>query len=83
MRMTNFFPRTGRVLLLLAFPFLAQAQSVGVGTTAPNASAALDVVSSAKGALLPRLTSSPAHGHRQPGHRPDCVPDRRHARLLL
>ena len=58
MRMTNFFPRTGRVLLLLALPFLAQAQSVGVGTTAPNASAALDVVSSAKGALLPRLTSA-------------------------
>ena len=34
----------------------AQAQSVGIGTTAPNASAALDVVSSARGVLLPRMT---------------------------
>ena len=35
--MTNFFPRTGRVLLLLALPFLAQAQTgVGIGTTTPN-----------------------------------------------
>ncbi len=57
--MTHFFPRTGRVLLLLlALPFAAQAQSVGIGTTAPNASAAFDVVSTAKGALLPRLTSA-------------------------
>ena len=39
--MKNFFPRTGRVLLLLALPFLAQAQNVGIGTTAPTQ--ALDV----------------------------------------
>ncbi|QKG51957.1 hypothetical protein [Hymenobacter sp. BRD67] len=38
--------------------FSGHAQSVGVGTTAPDASAALDIVSSAKGALLPRLTSA-------------------------
>ena len=56
--MMKLFPRTGRVLLLLAFPFLAQAQNVGIGTTAPNASAALDVVSNNKGALLPRLTTA-------------------------
>ena len=43
--------------LLLAAPFFAQAQtgSVGIGTTAPDASAALDIVSTGKGALLPRL----------------------------
>ena len=44
--------------LVTAAGFSARAQGVGVGTTAPNASAALDVVSSAKGALLPRLTSA-------------------------
>ncbi|GAA4047342.1 hypothetical protein GCM10022409_36990 [Hymenobacter glaciei] len=32
----NFFPRWGRALLLLALPFAAQAQNVGIGTTAPT-----------------------------------------------
>ena len=35
----------------------ARAQSVGIGTTAPDASAALDVVATDKGALLPRMTA--------------------------
>jgi hypothetical protein len=59
------------LLLLAAAPHLAQAQTgaVGIGTTAPDASAALDIASSSKGVLLPRLTSaqrqaiaSPAQG---------------------
>ena len=59
--MTNFFSRWGRVLLLLALPLLTQAQiGVGIGTTAPDVSAALDVASSTKGALLPRVTSAAA-----------------------
>jgi fibronectin-binding autotransporter adhesin len=48
-------------LLLLAAPRLAQAQTtpgVGIGTTAPDVSAALDIVSSSKGLLLPRLTAA-------------------------
>ena len=60
--------------LLLAAPHLAQAQTtptgaVGIGTTAPDASAALDVTSTSKGLLPPRLTqvqrdaiASPAAG---------------------
>ena len=44
-------------VLFAAGSLAAQAQGVGVGTTAPDASAALDIVSSTKGALLPRLTS--------------------------
>ncbi|RSK43428.1 tail fiber domain-containing protein [Hymenobacter perfusus] len=46
------------LLLLLAAPHLAQAQagSVGIGTTTPNAAAALEVSSTTKGLLLPRLT---------------------------
>ncbi|MDO7852657.1 beta strand repeat-containing protein, partial [Hymenobacter convexus] len=59
--------------LLLASPRLAHAQtptgSVGIGTTTPNASAALDVSSTSKGLLPPRLTvaqrdaiASPAAG---------------------
>ena len=48
-------------LLLAAAPLAAQAQttptgSVGIGTTTPAASAALDIVSTTKGLLLPRLT---------------------------
>ena len=50
-------------VLLLALPFAAQAQSVGVGTTAPDASAALNIVSSTaakKGLLIPRMTLAEA-----------------------
>lgn len=54
---------TGRCLvlaLLAAAPVAAQAQTgaVGIGTTAPNASAALDVTSTTKGFLPPRLTTA-------------------------
>lgn len=55
-----FFPRHG--LLLLSFAvlghFAGRAQNVGIGTTAPDASAALDVVSTTEGALLPRVTQA-------------------------
>ena len=44
--------------LLATGGLTAQAQSVGVGTTAPDASAALDIVSTTKGALLPRVTGT-------------------------
>ena len=60
------------VLLLALFPFtglLAQNNNVGIGTTTPNATAVLDVTSSNKGVLVPRLTTaqrtaivSPAQG---------------------
>ena len=59
----------GRCLLLLAgllaaAPLAVQAQtssgSVGIGTTAPDVSAALDIVSSTKGALLPRVADATA-----------------------
>ncbi|MDO7851773.1 hypothetical protein [Hymenobacter convexus] len=45
-------------LALLAAPRLAHAQtgSVGIGTTTPNAAAALEISSTSKGLLLPRLT---------------------------
>ena len=59
--MTHFLPRTGRLLLLLALPFLAQAQTGGVrvGTPgAPDASAVLDVSSTAKGLLPPRMSQA-------------------------
>ncbi|MCC2546048.1 hypothetical protein LJY25_06295 [Hymenobacter sp. BT175] len=51
------------VLLLVAAPRLTHAQttgSVGIGTTAPDASAALDIVSTSKGLLLPRVVSAAA-----------------------
>src|SRR6476469_8683656 len=67
-----FFPAMSKPLLppftpgrLLALGLLSlasltvQAQSgVGIGTTAPDASAALEIASSSKGALLPRLTEA-------------------------
>jgi hypothetical protein len=59
-------------LLLTAFLFLSSAiygQSVGIGTSSPNSSAQLDISSSARGLLIPRMTttaisaiSSPAKG---------------------
>ena len=44
--------------LLLAAPHLARAQSVGIGTSAPAASAALEVSATTKGFLPPRLTQA-------------------------
>jgi len=47
------------LILLLSLPALQLwAQGIGVGTTAPDASAALDIVSSSKGALLPRIAEA-------------------------
>src|SRR5688572_23336586 len=37
---------------------MAQAQNVGIGTTTPDASAILDLRSTTKGVLLPRLTAA-------------------------
>ena len=45
------------LLILVMFPAVLTAQSVGIGTPAPNSSAALDVTSSNKGLLMPRLTT--------------------------
>src|SRR6476661_8219742 len=50
----------GLFLLAAAPAALAQTPGVGIGTTAPDASAALDIVSSTKGALLPRVASAAA-----------------------
>ena len=44
--------------LLLAAPCFAHAQGVGIGTTPPDASAALDVSSTSKGLLPPRMTQT-------------------------
>jgi hypothetical protein len=46
--------------LLVAFPLAAQAQTggVGIGTTTPAASAALDISSTSKGLLPPRLSQA-------------------------
>ncbi|TGE24309.1 hypothetical protein E5K00_03585 [Hymenobacter aquaticus] len=58
-------------LTLLAAPRLAHAQnqtgSVGIGTTAPDASAALDIVSSSKGLLLPRVVAAAGIASPAPG----------------
>ena len=65
--MTNaYLPNWPRLALLLAlllpgsFRAVAQTPGVGIGTTAPNASAALDIVSTNKGLLLPRVADATA-----------------------
>jgi hypothetical protein len=45
------------LLLLLVMQF-AQAQNVGIGTTAPNVDALLDISSTTKGVLFPRMTTT-------------------------
>ncbi len=54
---------------LLQYELLSAQQSVGIGTTTPNASAQLDITSTNKGILIPRMTAaqrsaiaSPANG---------------------
>jgi len=45
-------------LALLTLPFAARAQSIGIGTPTPNAAAVLELQSTTKGLLLPRLTQA-------------------------
>lgn len=46
------------LLLLCSLVFTAHAQSVGIGTSTPNASAQLDISSTGKGLLIPRMNSA-------------------------
>lgn len=48
--------------VLLLLPALTRAQGVGIGVNPPNAKAALDVVSTDKGVLVPRLTEAQRTG---------------------
>ena len=57
-----FAGRTWASLLLLALPTLGLAQSVGIGTTTPAASAALDVQATDQGLLVPRLLETQRQG---------------------
>jgi hypothetical protein len=45
-------------LFAIVILFFANAQSIGIGTTAPNNSAALDITTAGKGLLIPRMTSA-------------------------
>jgi len=45
------------LLLVTLYCNLLTAQSVGIGTTTPNASALLDINSTTKGFLMPRMIS--------------------------
>jgi hypothetical protein len=49
---------TGFFFIVLQFDMLFAQQSVGIGTTTPNASAQLDIVSTNKGILIPRMTGA-------------------------
>ncbi|MDO7877158.1 hypothetical protein Q5H93_20600 [Hymenobacter sp. ASUV-10] len=64
----RYFRRRWLLPALLALPLAARAQTgVTIGaTTAPDASAALDIVSSSKGLLLPRLTAAARLGIANP-----------------
>ncbi|MBD2723917.1 NHL repeat-containing protein [Hymenobacter armeniacus] len=44
--------------LLLAFPLASRAQSVGIGTTTPDASAVLDMRTTTQGLLPPRMSAA-------------------------
>ncbi len=44
------------LLIALSFSYLAKSQNVGIGTTTPHASAALEVSGTNKGILIPRIS---------------------------
>lgn len=44
--------------LLLALPVITLAQNIGIGTTVPDASAILELQSTSKGLLIPRMTNA-------------------------
>jgi trimeric autotransporter adhesin len=45
-------------LCAICFVQFLQAQNVGIGTASPNAKAQLDISSTTKGLLIPRMTTS-------------------------
>lgn len=53
MHMKNLF-----IILFVFFGYTVAAQNVGIGTNTPNASALLDVTSTTKGLLIPRMTAA-------------------------
>ena len=57
------------ILVLLFSVAQSQAQSVGIGTTTPDASAQLDIVSTTKGLLIPRMTKTERNAIATPGQR--------------
>ena len=50
--------RKGIVVLVLCLAFLSGKAQTGIGTTTPNASAKLDITSTDKGLLIPRMTKA-------------------------
>lgn len=46
------------ILLFLLIPFIGMAQNIGIGTNSPDASALLDISSTQKGLLVPRMSTS-------------------------
>ncbi|MEZ4959364.1 MAG: hypothetical protein R2830_06065 [Saprospiraceae bacterium] len=48
------------ILLVFSIQAMAQTDNVGIGTTTPDASAALDIVATDKGILIPRVASTGA-----------------------
>ncbi|MBO2012972.1 tail fiber domain-containing protein [Hymenobacter negativus] len=59
---TCFFRWAVALLPVLWLPFAAGAQSVGIGTTVPDAKAALEIKASDRGLLIPRLTAAQRTG---------------------
>jgi len=55
---TNFCRGITALLLLLGLPLAGRSQSVGIGTTTPDARAALDIRATDKGLLVPRLSAA-------------------------
>lgn len=47
-----------RIFLILCFPALMLSQSVGIGTQSPDSSALVDMSSTTKGMLVPRMTTA-------------------------
>jgi trimeric autotransporter adhesin len=55
---TSIIKKVGAGLFLIAVHAVVLAQSVGIGTTTPNASAQLDITSTSKEILVPRMTTA-------------------------
>ncbi len=68
MQGAKFFKLITTACVLAGYPLTCPAQTIGIGTSTPHASARLDIYDSTRGLLIPRLTTQQRNAIQNPAH---------------